>query len=152
MLVEGLLLRSPKLCCFQDLEVSRSGTLAAESLASMPVSLRRLVLQDCFSVPTSSLASIKRLSALEELALHCLPEAGGDAALQLLALQLPAGLTSLEFSDFSKCKVSAVPSMKGADISVDPDLPAIEGCVMFLSLNGCICVAAWYPCRRTPGA
>jgi hypothetical protein len=84
----------------------------------MPVSLRRLMLQDCFSVPASALASIKRLSALEELSLHRLPKAGGDDALQLLALQLPASLTSLEFSDFSKCKVSAVSSVNGAAIFV----------------------------------
>ena len=84
----------------------------------MPVSLRRLMLQDCFSVPASALTSIKRLSALEELNLHRLPKAGGDDALQLLALQLPAGLTFLEFSDFRKCEVSAVPSVKGAVISV----------------------------------
>jgi hypothetical protein len=84
----------------------------------MPVSLRRLALHECFSVPASSLASIKRLSALEELALHCLPRAGGDDALQLLARQLPPGLTSLEFSDFSKCRVSAGPSVIGAVISV----------------------------------
>ena len=107
-----------KFSCCQDLEVSQSDTLAAESLASMPVSLRRLMLQDCFSVPASALTSIKRLSALEELSLHRLPKAGGDDALQLLALQLPTGLTSLEFSNCSKCKVSAVSSVNGAVIFV----------------------------------
>ena len=93
----------------QDLDIEVCGPIAAESLANMPVSLRRLVLHDCYSVPASSLTSIKRLSALEELALQGLPKAGGDDALQLLALHLPAGLTSLRFAGFTVCKVSAVP-------------------------------------------
>src|SRR4051812_27594212 len=94
----------------KDLKLESCSTVAAESLASMPTSLRRLKLRDCASVPASSLTTIKRLSALKQLALHCLPKAGGDDALQLLALQLPTGLTSLEFSTFEdKCEVSAVP-------------------------------------------
>lgn len=56
------------------------------------------MMRDCGSVTASSLASIKRLSALEELALDCLSNAGGDDALQLLARQLPMGLTYLGFS------------------------------------------------------
>jgi hypothetical protein len=60
-------------------------------------------------VRTSSLTSIGRLSVLEELALHSLRHAGGDDALQQLALHLPAGLTSLKFTGFTLRKVSAVP-------------------------------------------
>ena len=97
VLVVVLLLSFPDPSC-QDLEVAESGSIAAESVASMPVSLRRLMMRDCDGVTASSLASIKRLSALEELALDCLSEAGGDDALQLLARQLPACLTYLEFS------------------------------------------------------
>ena len=68
----------------------------------MPTSLRRLTLGHCTSVPASSLATIGRLSVLEELALRSLPNAGGDDALQQLALHLPAGLTSLEFTGFNE--------------------------------------------------
>jgi hypothetical protein len=64
----------------------------------MPVSLRRLMMRDCCGVTASCLTSIKRLLALKELALDCLSEAGGNDALQLLARQLPAGLTCLRFS------------------------------------------------------
>ena len=81
----------------QDLDVIES-EIAAESLASIPVSLRRLMMRGCCGVTASSLASIKRLSALKKLALDCLSNAGGDNALQLLAWQLPAGLTYLGFS------------------------------------------------------
>jgi hypothetical protein len=62
------------------------------------VSLRRLMMRICDGVTASSLASIKRLSALEELALDCLSKAGGDDALQLLARHLPVCLTYLGFS------------------------------------------------------
>jgi hypothetical protein len=97
----------------QELDMYRCYTIAAESLAKMPVSLRRLVLRDCYGVPASALTSIKRLSALEDLTLDSLRRAGGDDALQLLALHLPASLTSLGFSScVHKCKVSAVPSSK----------------------------------------
>lgn len=82
--------------------------MAAESLASVPASLRRLALRYCTNIAASSLASIKRLSALEQLTLYGLTSAGGDDALQLLARQLPAGLTSLEFSALIKPKVSGV--------------------------------------------
>jgi hypothetical protein len=95
----------------QDLDINRCCTIAAESFAKMPVSLRRLVLRDCYGVPASALTSIKRLSALEDLELDSLRKAGGDDALQLLALHLPASLTSLGFSScIHECKVSAVPS------------------------------------------
>ena len=96
MLVVVLLLSFPDSSC-QDLDVIES-EIAAESLASIPLSLRRLMMRDCGSVPVSSLASIKRLSALEELALDCLSKAGGDDALQLLARHLPVALTHLGFS------------------------------------------------------
>ena len=92
----------------QDLEIERDSTVGADSLASMPTSLRRLTLAHCDSVPASSLASIGRLLVLEELTLDSLPHAGGDDALQQLALHLPAGLTSLEFTGFTSCKVSAL--------------------------------------------
>lgn len=111
----------------------------------MPVSLRRLVLRNCYSVRVSSLASIKRLLALEQLALHHLPKAGGDDALHLLALQLPAGLTSLEFSGSNNWKVGAVPLAQGDVVSVSPDLPAINALHRLLepahmwSPNTCVC-------------
>ena len=81
----------------QDLTIESDSAVGANSLASMPTSLRRLTLGHCNSVPASSLTSIGRLSVLEKLALDSLPNAGGDDALQQLALHLPAGLTSLEF-------------------------------------------------------
>jgi hypothetical protein len=96
VLVVVLLLSFPDASC-QDLDVIES-EIAAESLASIPVSLRRLMMRDCGSVTVSSLASLKRLSALEELTLDCLSKAGGDDALQLLARQLPVCLTHLEFN------------------------------------------------------
>lgn len=68
------------------------------------MSLRRLMVRDCCGVTASSLASIKRLSALEELALDRLTSAGGNDALQLLARQLPVGLTHFGFS----CKTGAI--------------------------------------------
>ena len=50
----------------QELDIELNCTIAAESLANMPVSLMRLVLGHCSSVPASSLASIGRLSALSD--------------------------------------------------------------------------------------
>jgi hypothetical protein len=85
-----------------DLKIKWDTTVGADSLASMPTSLRRLTLAHCASLPTSSLASIGRLSVLEELKLHSLPHACGNDALQQLALHLPAGLTSLEFIGFTE--------------------------------------------------
>ena len=93
----------------QELHIVLNCTIAAESLESMPVSLRRMALDHCASVPASSLASIGRLSALERLALDSLPQAGGDDALRQLAPQLPSGLTSLKFRGFTSCKVGVVP-------------------------------------------
>ena len=95
----------------QDLKIESDSAVGANSLASMPTSLRRLTLGHCTSVPASSLTTIGRLLVLEELTLDSLPHAGGDDALQQLALHLPAGLTSLEFTDSSNCstrKASAV--------------------------------------------
>jgi hypothetical protein len=96
-LVLVVLLTFPDPSC-QDLDVIECGTIAAESFASIPVSLRRLMMRGCGSVTASCLASIKRLSALEKLALDWLSKAGGDDALQLLARQLPLSLTHLGFS------------------------------------------------------
>ena len=95
----------------QDLKIDWDCTVGAETLASMPTSLRRLTLAHCTSVPASSLTTIGRLSVLEKLALRSLPNAGRDDALQQLALHLPAGLTSLEFTgstNYSTRKASAV--------------------------------------------
>jgi hypothetical protein len=77
----------------------------------VPTSLRRLTLGRCTSLNASSLTSIGRLLVLEELALDSLRHAGGDDALTKLALHLPTGLTSLEFTGFTHygtCKASAV--------------------------------------------
>lgn len=70
------------------------------------MSLRRLALRYCDSVPVTSLASLGRLSTLENLALVCVfKDTGVNNTLQLLAGQLPAGLTSL---DFRACTTSNV--------------------------------------------
>lgn len=111
-------------CTLQDLEIQGSHTLAAESLASMPMSLQRLVLNHCPAVPASSLASLGRLTALEQLALDCLPNAGGDDAMQQLAPQLHARLTSLDFNGFSGWKVGAE-SLDRAMSFVSLGLPAM---------------------------
>ena len=84
-------------------------TLAAESLANLPVSLQRLRLSRCFSVPAHSLAHLGRLPALEHLALLGLPSATGDEGMQQLAPQLHARLSALHFTGFIDEQVSAVP-------------------------------------------
>jgi hypothetical protein len=93
------------------------------------MSLQRLVLNHCPAVPASSLASLGRLTALKELALECLPNAGGDDAMQQLAPQLHARLTSLEFngfSRFSRWKVGAVfPVEKDSQLWFSLALPAM---------------------------
>ena len=93
----------------QDLEVEGCHTLAAESLANLPASLRRLRLSRCFNVPARSLAHLGRLPALEHLALSGLPRANGDEGLQQLAPQLHARLSALHFTGCIDEEVSAVP-------------------------------------------
>jgi hypothetical protein len=128
----------------------------------MPKSLRRLALAHCTSVPASSLASIGRLSVLEELTLHSLPDAGGNDALQQLALHLPASLTSLELTGFTEYwrKVSAVICDCSQQFYDERALICLQLQQMLCPFSGqspfgLACgntVASVLSCRRTPGA